>query len=150
MARDTTTGSDYEAVIRSCIERSCRKNGMSAISQKIIGEKPGGGKHRVDWELTSLVDSDIRGLVSCKFQKTSGTAEEKIAYEVIKLLYAMKINFKYRHSWIILGGEGWSPGIKKFAQKEIFFWIPQMEDRIEVLTTEQLLTNGINLSGFKI
>lgn len=146
MARDTTTGSDYEAVIRSCIERSCRKNGLTAISQKIIGEKPGGGKHRVDWELSSATDESIKGLVSCKFQKTSGTAEEKIAYEVIKLLHAMDTDGRYRHSWIIMGGTGWSPGIRKFTREELSKWIPKMVGKVSFLTTEELVSKEITLN----
>jgi hypothetical protein len=55
--------------------------------------------------LTKL-DPNSRGLISCKFQGTSGTAEEKMAYEVIKLLHAMKMDTRYKKSWIIMGGEG--------------------------------------------
>jgi len=146
MGRDTTTGSDYEAVIRSCIERSCRKNGLTAESQKVIGEKPGGGRHRVDWELTSNENVNIKGLVSCKFQKTSGTAEEKIAYEVIKLLHAMEVDSRYLHSWIIMGGTGWSPGIRKFTNEELTKWIPKMLGRVTFLTTEELVSQEIDLN----
>lgn len=145
MARDTTTGSDYETIIRTCIERSCRKNGMTALSQRIIGEKPGGGKHRIDWELTSTMDESIKGLVSCKFQKTSGTAEEKIAYEVIKLLHAMDIDSRYRHSWIVMGGTGWSQGIRRFTNEELSKWIPKMVGKISFLTTDELVSTEIRI-----
>ena len=93
--RDTTTGSDYENIVELCIKRSCERNKLEARSQSVIGKKPGGGKHRVDWEIYKLDNPNIRGLISCKFQSTSGTAEEKIAYEVIKLLHAMKIGSRY-------------------------------------------------------
>ena len=105
-SRDTTTGSNYEAIIEMCIKRSCEKNNLEAISQANIGIKPGGGKHRVDWEIFDKSDPNSRGLISCKYQGTSGTAEEKMAYEVIKLLYTMKMDSRYKKSWIIMGGEG--------------------------------------------
>lgn len=145
MGRDTSTGSDYEEVIRTCIERSCRKNRMTAHSQKIIGEKPGGGKHRVDWEIISIENPNLRGLVSCKFQKSSGTAEEKIAYEVIKLLYAMEIDKRYVHSWIVMGGTGWSQGMRSFVNTELPRWIPTMENRVSLMTTEELLSTDITV-----
>ena len=145
MARDTTTGSDYEAIIRTCIDRSCRKNSMTARTQIVIGNKPGGGKHRIDWELTSENDPNLRGLVSCKFQKTSGTAEEKIAYETIKLLHAMEVDPRYSHSWIIMGGMGWSPGIRRFTKSELSKWIPKMAGKITFLTTDELVSTEIKL-----
>ena len=143
--RDTTTGSDYEDIVELCIKRSCERNKLEARSQSVIGEKPGGGKHRVDWEIYKLDSPDIRGLISCKFQSTSGTAEEKIAYEVIKLLHAMKNDVRFVRSWIILGGDGWSSGMRIFAQKHLTEWIPAMTGRIEIITTDQLINADLVL-----
>jgi hypothetical protein len=145
-SRDTTTGSNYEAVIEMCIKRSCEKNDLTSIAQSIIGEKPGGGKHRVDWEIFQNSRPDHRGLISCKFQGTSGTAEEKIAYEVIKLLHAMKIDTRYKKSWIIMGGDGWSTGMRAFVNNNLQEWIPEMSEKIEILTTDQLLNKDLKLS----
>jgi len=143
--RDTTTGSSYEAVIEMCIKRSCEKNDLQANRQVDVGIKPGGGKHRVDWELSDKADSNVRGLISCKFQSTSGTAEEKIAYEVIKLLHAMKEDPRYVKSWIVMGGAGWSPGMLKFVHEHMPEWIPSMKNRIEILSTDQLLNANLSL-----
>lgn len=141
--RDTTTGSNYEAIIEMCIKRSCEKNNLSAISQATVGKKPGGGKHRVDWEIYRTTEPDFRGLISCKFQGTSGTAEEKIAYEVIKLLYSMKIDPRYKKSWIIMGGEGWSNGMREFVNNHLSEWIPEMREKVEILTTDQLISANL-------
>ena len=143
--RDTTTGSNYEAVIEMCIKRSCEKNDLSAISQATVGDKPGGGKHRVDWEIYKNDQPEYRGLISCKYQGTSGTAEEKIAYEVIKLLHTMKMDSRYRKGWIIMGGDGWSSGMKSFVNNHLDEWIPLMKDKVEILTTDQLLTKDLKL-----
>lgn len=144
-SRDTTTGSNYEAIIEMCIRRSCEKNGLEAISQTSIGTKPGGGKHRVDWEIIDKQDPNSRGLISCKYQGTSGTAEEKMAYEVIKLLYTMKVDPRYKKSWIIMGGEGWSTGMREFIKNHLSEWIPGMRDKVEILTTDQLINTNLNL-----
>lgn len=143
--RDTTTGSNYEAIIELCIKRSCDKNGLTSVSQALVGHKPGGGKHRVDWEIFRTVDPSVRGLISCKYQGTSGTAEEKVAYEVIKLLHAMKIDSRYKKSWIIMGGEGWSPGMRSFVREHLEDWIPQMKNRVTILTTDQLITENLEI-----
>jgi hypothetical protein len=141
--RDTTTGSNYEAIIEMCIKRSCEKNELTAIPQATVGDKPGGGKHRVDWEIFRTSEPNIRGLISCKFQGTSGTAEEKIAYEVIKLLHSMKIDSRYKKSWIIMGGEGWSSGMRGFVNEHLSEWIPEMKDKVEILTTDQLISANL-------
>ena len=143
--RDTTTGSNYEAIIEMCIKRSCEKNQLSAVSHATVGDKPGGGKHRVDWEIYRTSDPSFRGLISCKFQGTSGTAEEKIAYEVIKLLHTMKLDSRYKKSWIIMGGDGWSSGMREFTNHHLAEWIPEMRTRVVILTTDQLISTNIEL-----
>jgi hypothetical protein len=144
-SRDTTTGSSYEAIIEMCIKRSCEKNQLTAVKQATVGDKPGGGKHRVDWEIYQTSNPDIRGLISCKYQGTSGTAEEKIAYEVIKLLHAMKIDPRFKKAWIIMGGEGWSSGIREFVNSHLTEWVPAMAGKIEILTTDQLISSNLEL-----
>jgi len=143
--RDTTTGSDYEEIVELCIKRSCERNNLQAKSQSVIGEKPGGGKHRVDWEIFRIDNPEIRGLISCKFQSSSGTAEEKLAYEVIKLLHSMKTDSRFVKSWIIMGGDGWSPGMRIFAREELSNWIPEMKQRVEIITTDQLINANLTL-----
>jgi hypothetical protein len=144
--RDTTTGSNYEQIIEMCLKRSCEMTGMMARSQVTVGDKPGGGKHRVDWELALVDDPEIRGLVSCKFQGTSGTAEEKIAYEVIKLLHTMENDLRYKKSWIIMGGDGWSPGMKGFVNSELKKWVPAMVGKVSIFTTDQLINKNLSLT----
>jgi hypothetical protein len=145
MGRDTTTGSSYEAIIEMCIKRSCEKNNLKAANQVTVGLKPGGGKHRVDWEISDITNPDKRGLISCKYQGTSGTAEEKIAYEVIKLLHAMKVDSRYEKSWIIIGGEGWSSGMREFIKVHLREWIPEMKQKVEILTTDELISADLKL-----
>lgn len=147
MSRDTTTGGNFEEIVKLCIKRSCQKNGLEAHPQKFVGLKPGGGRHRVDWELISLKDENIRGLVSCKTQNTSGSADEKVAYEVIKLLYLMHNDQRYKHAWIVLGGIGWNDNVRNFLRNEIQNWIPELKKgRLTfILSTDELMATDLTL-----
>lgn len=147
MTRDTTVGNDFEQMVRVALERSARANSFSVEHQKLIGIKPGGGKHRVDWELIDQGDPNIRGLVSCKYQGKSGSAEEKVAYEVIKLLDAMAKDARYRRSWIAIGGQGWSAGILAFIYEDLPKWVPAMSGRVvPILGADKLLNFEFRLA----
>lgn len=145
MARDTTTGSAYEEIVETCLKRASKRNGFDAFPQRNVGLKPNGGSHRIDWELVDQSDENIRGLVSCKYQGTSGTAEEKIAYEVIKLLFTMKIDPRYKHGWLVMGGDGWTNGMKVFVNSDLKLWIPEMAGKVSIFTTDQLINAEIKL-----
>lgn len=145
MGRNTTTGSKYEKLIADVIKHSCEKNNYTYNPQVAIGKRPIGGEHIIDWLLIDNTDLNRRGLISCKVQNVSGTAEEKIAYEVIKLLFAMKNDSRYVHSWIILGGIGWSPGLYDFLTKELPNWVPEMKEQISILNTDQLISMDLTI-----
>jgi hypothetical protein len=147
MTRDTTTGDNFEDIVKLCIEKSCKKNGLVSYKGRFVGEKPGGGRHKIDHELVSLTDENCRGLVSCKKQGTSGSAQEKVAYEVIKLLHLMKQDQRYRHAWLVLGGTGFSADIKEFLRNDIYDWIPALRkgQLTIVLSTDELMGTDINL-----
>jgi len=148
--RDTTTGGDFEDIVEKAVMRSGKKNKFSGKPQQRVGEKPGGGKHVVDWELIDDEDENVRGLVSCKYQGTSGTAEEKIGYEVIKILHTMKIDPRYKHGWIAMGGTGWSDGMRSFVKEELPKWIPEMVGKVTVIdSTDEILTKGFSLQPHK-
>ena len=50
-----------------------------------------------------------RFLVSLKWQQVSGTAEEKIPYEVICLAHTMRTSDSaFAAAYLVLGGGGWS------------------------------------------
>lgn len=127
-------GSEFENICRSIIENICKTNNIKLSGQSYLQfNKPGGGKHKVDFEIISCSDELIRGLFSCKYQQLGGTTDEKIAYEVIKLLDAMKLDSRYKHSWIALGGDGWSKSIRGFIQRgHIHEWIPEMKGKVTI------------------
>lgn len=83
------------------------KGGYTYREQVVIGQRPGGGKHKVDLLVTSPDGHQIP--VSMKWQQVSGTAEQKVPFEIICLADAVhKSNGKYKKACIVLGGEGWT------------------------------------------
>ncbi len=106
--RDTGTG----AVLESIMAPTLAKNGYSFALQKVIGLSLGGRKHRVD--VLVEVSENLQIPVSVKWQQVSGSAEEKVPFECIKLIHAIaNSEGKYPYAYIVIGGSGWSK-LKEF------------------------------------
>lgn len=100
--RDTTTG----GVLESMVFPALKKGGYETTGQTVIGQKPHGRKHKVD---TVATKDGKTILISQKWQQSGGTAEEKVAFEVICLADAVrKSNGKYSKAVVVLGGNGWT------------------------------------------
>jgi hypothetical protein len=97
--RDTTTGGVLEAMILPALERG----GYSYKVQQRIGQRFGGGVHIVD----AIAEKDqARYLISVKWQQVSGTAEQKVPFEVI-CLADTALAGQFTKAYLVLGGEGW-------------------------------------------
>ena len=98
-----------------------------------IGRRLGQGRHIVDVIATK---DDENYLVSLKWQQVSGTAEQKVPFEVISLSEAMR-DGAYARAYLVLGGDGWrlrdfyvSGGLDKhLAHPEL----------VEILTLERFI-----------
>jgi hypothetical protein len=97
--RDTGTG----AVLEQMVLPALAKGGYSFKSQIHIGKRFGGGSHFVD---IVAEKGDNRLLISVKWQQVSGTAEQKVPFEVICLEEALKTG-EYHRAFVVLGGDGW-------------------------------------------
>src|ERR1700722_15836262 len=117
MSRNTNTG----GVLESMVVPSLSRGGEPVQLQVNVGIRLGKkGKHKVDAIATK---DGTKILVSSKWQQTSGTAEEKVPYEVMCLAEAMKDNSEIKSAYVVLGGDGWSlrdfytsGGLEKFMQ----------------------------------
>lgn len=97
--RDTTTGGVLEAMILPALTRG----GYTYQVQQRIGKRFGGGVHVVD----VIAERDgFRYLVSLKWQQVSGTAEQKVPFEVICLAESV-LSGEFSKAYLVLGGEGW-------------------------------------------
>lgn len=101
--RDTSTG----AVLESMIIPALNRGGYAYTKQVVIGNRLGGGKHKIDILATSTDGQQIP--VSVKWQQTSGTAEQKVPFEIMCLAGAIyNSEGKFTRAYLVLGGEGWS------------------------------------------
>jgi hypothetical protein len=88
------------------VRHALQLGGYSQKPQQLIGSRPGGGKHKVD-VLASKAGRTI--LVSLKWQQVSGTAEQKVPFEVICLAEAVReSNGTFDKAYLVRGGEGWT------------------------------------------
>ena len=93
-SRDTTTGKSYEDVVEELLLEHTENKVESQVN---VGAKRNGGKHYVD----ILLNGDE--LVSLKYQRVQGTAEEKIPFEVMKLQHAVD-DHGYKSAVIVIAG----------------------------------------------
>jgi hypothetical protein len=57
----------------------------------------------------------------------------------------MKVDSRFKKSWIIMGGEGFSSGMREFVNSHLMEWIPEMRGKISILTTDQLINTDLKL-----
>ena len=124
--RNTTTGGVLEAMILPALTRG----GYTSLTQQQVGQRFGGGRHFVD---VIAEKEGLRYLVSLKWQQVSGTAEQKVPFEIICLADAVRQG-TFAKAYLVLGGEGWKlrsffvgGGLKSYLVDA---------DRVDLLTLE--------------
>jgi beta-phosphoglucomutase-like phosphatase (HAD superfamily) len=140
MMRDTRTGRAYEQIIERVLDHS----GLTFKRQQMVGTKPGGRQHMIDYLAWDPARPDRKALISCKAQNTAGTAEEKLPYEVIKLLHAMDNCEEYVAAYMVLGGTGWTPEYVAWIKRGLARYIPEAE-RVRMLTTDELISHHFRI-----
>src|SRR5690242_13557146 len=98
--RNTTTGAVLEAMILPALERG----GYEWRTQVETGTRPGGRRQLIDAVATK---GDQSILISLKWQQTSGTAEQKVPFEVMCLADSVRAGAGIR-AYLVLGGDGWT------------------------------------------
>ena len=98
--RNTNPGGVREAMVLPALTRG----GYAHAKQVRIGQRCGGGIHKVDAVATK---GDDTILISLKWQQTGGTAEQKVPFEVMCLADAVRAQHAGR-AYLVLGGDGWT------------------------------------------
>lgn len=133
----TKTGSTLEVSVEAVLIN----NSYAVRKQHVVGSKPGGGRHKAD--IVGMRPNGSQFLVSLKWQQTTGSAEEKIPFEVIKLLHTLRENPQtYDKAYIVVGGDGFSAGLVEFYLSEEFRSYIQGSQKIEILTLNDLITRA--------
>ena len=138
-------GKTFEEDVGEVLSRACDKHGYGKRPQAKVGTTPGGSTHIVDWELWDSNNHNVRALVSCKYQDSGGTAEEKIPYEVIKLIKAMNDDSRYRFAWLVMGGDGWNPGLLHYYLTGMKADIPSMVGKVKVVTFNDIFSESLEI-----
>lgn len=130
--RDTGTG----AVLEQMVVPALTRGGYICRSHVNIGDRLGGGKHIVD----IVAEKDhCSHLISLKWQQVSGTAEQKVPFEVISLAEAV-LSGSHSSAYLVLGGDGWK--LRPFyvsggLSKHLVF-----ADRVHILTLEGFISRA--------
>ena len=126
MSRNTRTGFVLERMTLPALEQG----GYSCRVQAKLGQRFGIGSHVVD----AIAEKDGRQiLISVKWQQVSGTAEQKVPFEIICLLEAIEAG-PYERAYLVLGGEGWK--FRGFYTEGGLSKYLSYGDRVEIVTLE--------------
>lgn len=129
-SRDTTTGTSYEKKVHNLLEQFSNHKVQSQVN---VGLKRNGGRHYVDILLNN------NELLSLKYQRVQGTAEEKIPFEVMKLQHAV-IDHKYESATIVLAGPDKAWKWKKYYLSEEFQMdMKQIYPNVSIISHEQFI-----------
>ena len=132
MSRNTRTGNVLERMLLPALEQG----GYSYRVQEKLGKRFGIGSHIVD----AVAEKNGKQiLISVKWQQVSGTAEQKVPFEVLCLLEAME-NGPYQKAYLVLGGEGWT--LRKFYTSGGLAKYLSYVDRMEILTLESFVAKA--------
>ena len=124
--RNTSTGGVLERMVLPALEQG----GYTCRVQVKIVQRLGCGAHFVD----VIASKDERHLlISVKWQQVSGTAEQKVPFEVMCLVEALDTG-GYEKAYLVLGGEGWK--LREFyVAGGLKGYIPRA-DKVEIVTLE--------------
>ena len=133
--RDTSTGGVLEDMVLPALKRG----GYYPRKQVRIGQRLGGGRHFVDVLAEPPNEPGI--LVSLKWQQTSGTAEQKVPFEVLCLADAItKSEGRFRKAYVVLGGDGWK--LKEFYTSGGLDQYLTVGGNVEVMTLEGFIARA--------
>ena len=126
---NTRTGGVLERIVLPALDHG----GYKYETQVQVGERLGCGKHFVD----AVVTKDGRQfLLSVKWQQVSGTAEQKVPFEVICLIEALERR-PFERAYVVLGGEGWK--LRDFYTKGGLSKYLANSERVEIMTLESFI-----------
>lgn len=137
MVRNTGTGKVMEDMMLHALEFG----GYEIETQVKIGERLGGGRHYAD--IIAIKDGN-RIVISSKWQQSSGTAEQKVAYEYMCLAHAVNTVEGLDYGYIVLGGKGWTKdsffieGLHEWINNDANIKVIRLEDFVGLANNSSL------------
>jgi len=130
--RNTRTGGVLEAMVLPAL----KQGGYTYETQVNLGQRLGLGRHFVD---AVAQKDEQRLLISVKWQQVSGTAEQKVPFEVICLLEAVEAG-NCTKAYVVLGGEGWT--LRKFYTSGGLVKYLNHSGKVELVTLEAFVARA--------
>jgi hypothetical protein len=112
------------------------QGGYSCRVQEKLGKRLGIGRHVVD---AIAEKNGTQILISVKWQQVSGTAEQKVPFEVICLMEAVE-NGPYYKAYLVLGGEGWT--LRDFYTLNGLAKYLAYQESVEIMTLEAFVARA--------
>jgi hypothetical protein len=128
----TSTGAVLEAMVLPAL----RLGAYEFQTQVNVGDRIGGSRHKVD---VLAHKGERRVLISLKWQQTSGTAEQKVPFEVICLSEAIATGIAIK-AYLVLGGEGWT--LRKFYTEGGLSRHLRSPEAVEIITLESFVAKA--------
>lgn len=129
---NTRSGGVLEAMVLPAVKQA----GYTCTLQVNIGKRLGIGRHFID---VVAEKGERRILISMKWQQVSGTAEQKVPFEIICLLEALDAG-PYAKAYLVLGGEGWT--LRNFFVGEGLKKYLAYADKVEIVTLESFVAKA--------
>lgn len=134
-------GAAFEAAVAAFLTQADRASRFDIREQQPIPRRRDGKLYIADVELVHRTRTDVRGLISCKYQRASGTAEEKLYAEVDHLAHVLRANEGvYQHAWVAVAGCGWSENFREHLISFAADAYPAEAEQIHIVNTDELLS----------
>lgn len=92
-------------MLEQMILPALHRGGYQCTEQVDVGQRLGGGRHKAD---VVASDGAEQFLISAKWQQVSGTAEQKVPFEIMCLAHAVRSSGdRFSRAYLVLGGGGW-------------------------------------------
>ena len=115
-----------------------RRAGYTIATQVNVGTRPGGRPHKVD---VCAERDGRRVLVSLKWQQVSGTAEQKVPFEVMSLSEAVRCGHGDL-AYLVLGGTAWTLRSFFMGQGLAGYFQPWVLGAVTVCDLETFITRA--------
>ena len=132
------SGTTSGKVLEDIIVPIARRNGYEIDTQARLGPGLGGGQHWLDGLVKTPTGDQIA--LSLKWQAGPGSVDEKVPYEIVKLLTLMDNNASIKRAYIIIGGKGFRTRLLSYYRSgEISKYIPSAH-LIRIVDIDDIMT----------
>lgn len=136
---------EFNQEIVLALDLASKKRGLAFLENSRISNSNAGKSFTASWEIYDEFDGNSRAILISKFQRTSGTTEEKIPFDVIRALEIIASDDRFKKVWIVIGGAGWNQKYLQFIETKLQNWIPQMIGRVLIVVRRNdLLTTDFS------